>query len=88
VAGRVGIEPAYLSKIERGEMPPPEEETIIRLADELGEDRDVRLALAARVSSALRDIAAEAVCRATPRVAEGLRSRRLRIVRRVGNGNW
>ena len=30
VAGRVGIEPSYLSKIERGEEPPPGEQTIRR----------------------------------------------------------
>ena len=37
VAGRVGIEPSYLSKIERGEEPPPGEQTIRRIAEEMGE---------------------------------------------------
>jgi transcriptional regulator with XRE-family HTH domain len=91
VAGRVGIEPAYLSKIERGEMPPPGEETIIRLADDLGEDRDVMLALAGKVSSDLRDI-----IKARPKLfAELLRELKrapnyavLRIVRQVRDGNW
>ncbi|SFF07062.1 Helix-turn-helix [Marinobacter sp. DSM 26671] len=46
VALRVGIEPAYLSKIERGDMPPPGEETIKKLAIELSLDSDVLLALA------------------------------------------
>ena len=36
VALRVGIEPAYLSKIERGQVPPPSEATTVRLAEELG----------------------------------------------------
>src|SRR5262245_53302704 len=56
LAHRVGIEPSYLSKIERGEQPPPGEETIHRLAKELGEDPDVLLALAGKVSSDLVQI--------------------------------
>ena len=35
-AFRIGIEPAYLSKIERGEVAPPSEATIYRLAADLG----------------------------------------------------
>lgn len=91
VAGRIGIEPAYLSKVERGEMPPPGEETISRLAGDLGEDRDVMLALAGKVSSDLRDI-----IKARPMLfAELLRELKrapdravLRIVRQVRDGNW
>ena len=30
VAERVGVQPSYLSKIERGDVPPPSEETIVR----------------------------------------------------------
>src|SRR5436309_11587181 len=56
VAGRVGIEPSYLSKIERGEESPPGEETIRRIATELGEDPDILLALAGKVSSDLLQI--------------------------------
>ena len=37
VAMRVGIEPAYLSKIERGEVAPPSEATTRKLAAELGD---------------------------------------------------
>lgn len=91
VAVRVGIEPAYLSKIERGETPPPGEETIVRLADDLGEDRDVMLALAGKVSSDLREI-----IRARPRLfAELLRELKqapenalVRIIREARDGNW
>jgi transcriptional regulator with XRE-family HTH domain len=91
VAERVGIEPAYLSKIERGEVAPPGEDTIGRLAEELGEDRDVMLALAGKVSSDLRDI-----IRARPKLfAELLRELKkapnhaiLRIVRQVRDGDW
>ena len=46
VAERVGIEPSYLSKIERGIFPPPSEETIVLIAQELHEDKDVLLAMA------------------------------------------
>ncbi len=91
VAERVGVEPAYLSKVERGEVAPPGEETIVRLADELGEDRDVMLALAGKVSSDLRDI-----IKARPKLfAELLRDLKrapdhaiLRIVRQVRDGEW
>ena len=56
VAGRVGIEPAYLSKIERGQTPPPSERTIRRLAKELDEDADVLLAMGGKVSKDLQEI--------------------------------
>ena len=51
VAGRIGVEPAYLSKVEREVVPPPSEEKIARLARELGEDPDVLLSMAGKVSS-------------------------------------
>ena len=56
VAQRIGIEPAYLSKIERGEFAPPSEATTVKLAKELGEDPDVLLAMAGKVSSDLQEI--------------------------------
>ena len=91
VAQRVGIEPAYLSKIERGAMAPPGEATIRKLAAELGEDADMLLALAGKVSSDLREI-----IRRRPRLfAELLRQLRdapdhaiLRLVRQVRDGEW
>ena len=91
VAQRVGIEPAYLSKIERGEQPPPGEETIRKLAAELGEDADVMLALAGKVSSDL-----QAIIRRRPqlfgqliRELERLPDHALlRLVREVRDGDW
>jgi transcriptional regulator with XRE-family HTH domain len=91
VAERVGIEPSYLSKIERGEQPPPGEENICRLAEELGENPDVLLALAGKVSSDLVEI-----IRARPTVvAELLRSVRKMPAKRVSemsrqirDGDW
>ena len=50
VAGRVGIEPSYLSKIERGEQAPPSERAIVSLAKELELNTDVLLARAGKIS--------------------------------------
>lgn len=55
-AQRVGVEPAYLSKIERGDVSPPSEETICRLAADLGEDADLLLALAGKIANDVREI--------------------------------
>lgn len=91
VAQRIGVEPAYLSKIERGDVGPPSEATTIRLAQELGEDPDVLLALGGKVSSDLQEI-----IRRRPKLfAELLRQLReqpdhaiLRVVREVRDGDW
>jgi transcriptional regulator with XRE-family HTH domain len=91
VAGRIGVEPAYLSKIERGEVAPPGEDTIRNLAIDLGEDVDVLLAMAGKVSEDLRDI-----IRKRPKLfAELIRELKnapnnaiLRIVRQVRDGEW
>lgn len=56
VAQRIGVEPSYLSKIERDQVAPPSEATIGRLARELGEDADLLLAMAGKVSGDLRSI--------------------------------
>ena len=56
VAQRIGVEPSYLSKIERDQVAPPSEATISRLAGELGEDADLLLAMAGKVSSDLQHI--------------------------------
>lgn len=91
VAARVGIEPAYLSKIERDIFPPPSQEVIVKLAADLGEDRDVLLALAGKLSSDLQQIIMQ-----RPRLfADLLRQLRevpdhaiLRVVREVKDGKW
>src|SRR5215510_6604384 len=56
VAQRIGVEPAYLSKVEREQVPPPSEATIAKLAADLGEDPDMLLAMAGKVSSDLQKI--------------------------------
>jgi HTH-type transcriptional regulator, competence development regulator len=91
VAGRVGLEPSYLSKIERGDQPPPSEETIVRLAADLDLDADLLLALAGKVRSDL-----VAVILRRPALFAGLlRELRempdhavLRLVREVRDGDW
>ncbi len=91
VAQRIGIEPAYLSKIERGELQPPSEATTLRLAADLGEDPDVLLAMAGKVSSDLQEI-----IRRRPRLfADLIRQLKqapdqaiLRVVREVRVGDW
>lgn len=91
VAQRVGVEPAYLSKVERGLVPPPSEATIVRLAADLGEDPDVLLALAGKVSSDLQAI----ILRRPMQFAELIRQLKdapdraiLKVVREVRDGKW
>ena len=91
VAQRIGIEPSYLSKIERDELPPPSELTTTKLAKELGEDPDVLLAMAGKVSSDLLE-----VIRKRPRLfADLIRELKsapdeaiLKVVREVRDGDW
>jgi transcriptional regulator with XRE-family HTH domain len=91
VAQRVGIEPSFLSKVERGETPPPSETTLVRLAAELEVDADVLLALAGKVSSDLKD----AIRRRPQLFAQLIRELRdlpdhavLHVVRVVRDGDW
>ena len=91
VAGRVGIEPSYLSKIERGEQPPPGEQTIRRLAGELGENPDALLALAGKVSSDLLAIIRErpTVVAELLRAMRGLSAKRVTAIsRQIRDGDW
>lgn len=91
VAFRVGVEPAYLSKVERNQTPPPSEATIRKLATELEEDPDILLAMAGKVSRDLQEIIMK-----RPRVfADLLRQLReapdaaiFRVVREVRDGDW
>jgi transcriptional regulator with XRE-family HTH domain len=91
LAYRVGLEPSYLSKIERGHEPPPGQATIGRIASELGEDQDTLLALAGKVSPDLVAIIQERPAA----LAELLRSvRRMsttrinEISKQIREGNW
>ncbi len=91
IAMKIGVEPSFLSKVERGEQPPPSESKIALLAEALGEDTDVLLALAGKVSSDLQK-----VIRQRPKLfAELIREMKdmpdhamLRLVREVRDGKW
>ncbi|WP_027875041.1 helix-turn-helix domain-containing protein [Spongiibacter marinus] len=91
VAQRVGIQPTYLSKLERGELPPPSEETAKRIAVDLGLDADVLLAMSGKVSSELRAI----ICQRPQLFSKLIRQLKdlpddavLNIVREVTDGDW
>ena len=91
VAQRIGIEPAYLSKIERGQVPPPSEATTVRLAKELSQDPDVFLAMAGKVSSDLQEIIRkrpELFAELIRQLKEAPDHALLRVVREVRDGNW
>ena len=91
VALRIGIEPSYLSKIERGELVSLSEKKIIALAKDLREDPDVLLALHGKVSTDIQE-----VIRKRPELfAKLIRELKdmpdhavLRIVREVRDGKW
>ncbi len=91
VAQRIGVEPSFLSKVERDASPPPGEAKIIALAKELGEDPDVLLAMAGKVSSDLK----AAIMKRPELFASLIRDLKrmpdravLRLVREVRDGKW
>ena len=91
VAGQIGIQPSYLSKIERGLEQPPGEGTIRRLAEILGKDPDVLLAMAGKVSTDLQAIILkrpELFARFLREVKDLPKQSILRVVREVRDGNW
>ncbi len=91
VAQRIGIEPAYLSKVERGLVSPPSELTISKLAADLDQDPDVLLAMAGKVSSDLQEIIRKRpelfanLIRELKRVPDNAI---LRVVREIRDGTW
>jgi transcriptional regulator with XRE-family HTH domain len=91
VAQRIGIEPSYLSKIERDIEKSPSEDLIIRIAKEFNQDQNVLLAMSGKVSQEL-----QAIILKNPIVFEQLlhslkdspEGAILRLVREVRDGNW
>lgn len=91
LATRIGVEPSYLSKVERGVEPPPSEPRIVAIAKAMGEDPDVMLAMAGKVSHDLMVIIRErpALFSELLRELQTLPDRAvLRIVREVRDGQW
>ena len=91
LSARVGIAPNYLSKIELEQCPPPSEDVICKLAEELGQDPDVMLAMAGKVSRRFTD----AIVRRPKFFAEVLETVEnvpedavLRVIREVRDGDW
>jgi len=91
VAERIGVEPSFLSKVERDIGSPPSEETLKRLASELDTDADVVLALAGKISSDVAD----AIRKRPELFGELIRQLKdmpdhavLRVVREVRDGEW
>ena len=91
VAMRIGVEPSFLSKVERGDQPPPSAEKIKCLAVELDENPDILLAMAGKVSLDLQEI----IIKRPELVSQLLRELKdipdqavLRIVREVRDGQW
>lgn len=91
VAQRIGIQPSYLSKIERGDQTYLSEEKILSLANEIDEDPDVLLALNGKISQDVQKI-----IRKRPQLfAHLIRELKnmpdhavLKLVREVRDGDW
>ena len=91
VAITIGVEPAFLSKVERDIVSPPSEVKIKALAEVLNEDPDLLLAMAGKVSSDLL-----AIVKARPQlIGELLRELKeqpdhavLSVVRNITDGDW
>ena len=91
VAGRIGVQPSYLSKVERGEVAPPSEATITRLAQDLDIDTDVLLAMAGKISTELKRVIQQRpqLFGQLIRELKDLPDRAvLRLVREVRDGDW
>ena len=91
VATRIGIEPSYLSKLERGEQSYLSEKKIIALSNELNEDKDVLLALIGKVSEDIQEIIRKRPQLFTQLIRE-LKEMPdhavLKLVREVRDGDW
>jgi transcriptional regulator with XRE-family HTH domain len=91
MAARIGVEPSYLSKIERGDESPPSEEKIVAIARELDVDPDVLLAMAGKVSRDLQEVIMQRpeLFSSLIRELKSLPDRAvLRLVREVRDGDW
>lgn len=91
VATRVGVEPSYLSKVERGDEQSPSEAFVKKLSLELAQDENVMLAMVGKISTELKDIILKNPV-VFSQLLESLKNSPenaiLRIVREVKDGKW
>ena len=91
VAEKIGVEPAFLSKVERDIVSPPSEVKIIALSKLLNEDPDILLAMAGKVSTDILKI----IQKRPVLFADLIRQLKtepdhavLKVVRSVTDGDW
>lgn len=90
VAGRLDIQPSYLSKIERN-LENPSEDLVVKIAHEYGENSDVLLAMVGKVSSRLQHIIMKnpvAFAQLISSLENSPEHAILRVIREVKNGEW
>jgi transcriptional regulator with XRE-family HTH domain len=93
VAAAVGVEPGYLSKVER-DVERPSDDLIVKLAAILGEEPDVMLGFAGRISEDVRRIIAARpmvfarIVRELKEIDKMPDDAILRVVRVVRDGEW
>jgi transcriptional regulator with XRE-family HTH domain len=90
VAGRLGVQPAHLSKVEKGDVP-ASDELLSAIARELGEDRNALFIRAGRIAPEMREIlvARPDFFAQLVRMLEGMSESQLKeVTRRVRDGKW
>lgn len=90
VAGRLGVQPAYLSKIEKGDVP-PSDEILSALADELGEDKNGLFARAGRIAPEMKEILVarpEFFVKLIHMLKDMSEEQLKEVTRRVRDGKW
>jgi HTH-type transcriptional regulator, competence development regulator len=78
---------AYLSRVERDEVPPPSDEVVLELARELGEDPDVLMVMAGRIPVGLAEIIQEHPFEFAE-IIRKLKGASKEKLRKVRDGNW
>lgn len=91
VAARLGIEPSYLSKIERGIETSPSEALIYKISEEFGLDPNILLAMNGKVSQDLQNIILKnpvAFSQLLQSLKDSPEHAILRVIREVRDGEW
>lgn len=94
IAVRVGTDPGYLSRVEMDNAPKPTERLVRQLAIELGEDCDVLLAIAGRISESFQAAlqrhpqAFATLIRGLQGASQEVLEQTIEQVRKVSDGEW